>query len=308
MKGIVILGVFVADVAFFASRQPKIGETLIGSNFALGPGGKGSNQAVAAARLGADVSLLTRLGDDSFGQMAYETWNREGVKSLAAKYPNSVTGAAYIYVNDSTGDNAIIVVPGAGGELSRADIDANRKAIESSALFMTQLETPIEATRYSLEIAHRAGVATILNPAPAAVIDDEMISLCDYLTPNESEAVALTGITIETIDEAKIAAGILRERGAKTVILTLGSNGAFFDDGTTCQHIEPFKYSETVETTGAGDSFCGALAHALTAGQAPLNATRYACAAASISVTRHGTAPSMPTKNEVDEFFKQLQT
>ena len=307
MGGIVILGVFVADAAFRADRQPKIGETLMGNGFALGPGGKGSNQAVAAARLGADVAFLTRLGDDSFARMAQEMWAAEGVRSLAKTDPDSFTGAAYIFIDDATGDNAIIVVPGAGREVTCADIDAGRAEIESAALFMTQLETPVETARCGLRAARAAGVTTVLNPAPAAPVDDSLIALCDYLTPNESEAAELTGIAIKSVDDARRAAAALRSRGAGTVIITLGSDGAYFDDGDLSRHIEPVSYGRTVETTGAGDSFCGAFAHAVTAGQSPFDSARYACAAASISVTRPGTAPSMPSKAEVDDFVRQLR-
>ncbi len=306
MGGIVILGVFVADVAFRAERQPGIGETLLGNGFALGPGGKGSNQAVAAARLGSDVAFLTRLGEDSFAEMARDMWRKEGVRSIARTDPDSFTGAAYIFLDDATGDNAIIVVPGAGREVSNADIDACRQEIESASLFMTQLETTAEAAHYGLQAARDAGVTTVLNPAPAAAISDSMISLCDFLTPNETEAAALTGVRIDTPGDAGRAADILRGRGAGTVVITLGSNGAFFDDGVRRRHIEPADYGRVVETTGAGDSFCGAFAHAVTTGFDPFESARYACAAAGIAVTRPGTAPSMPTKAETDEFFGRL--
>ena len=304
MGGIVILGIFVADAAFKAKRQPKTGETLMGSAFALGPGGKGSNQAVAAARLGADVSFISKLGDDAFAKMALEMWDREGIQPIVKQDPDSFTGAAYIFVDEQSGDNAIIVVPGAAREVTPDDVEAARSVIESAALFMTQLETPTEAAHKGLGIARSAGVMTVLNPAPAAPVSDDLLALCDYLTPNETEAAFLTGISIDRVEDARRASAMLRDRGAETVIVTLGENGAFFNDGRIQQHIEPFRFGDVVETTGAGDSFCGAFAHASTTGFTPLDAARYACAAASISVTRPGTAPSMPTAAETDAFYK----
>ena len=306
MGEIVILGVFVADLAFRAHRQPVIGETLMGCDFALGPGGKGSNQAVAAARLGANVSIISRLGDDAFAQMARATWKSEGIQALAKTDAKNFTGAAYIYIEEKTGDNAIIVVPGAAGDISPEDVEEHRGQIEAASLFMTQLETPADATLRGLAIARQAKVTTVFNPAPAAPVDDRLLELSDYLTPNESEAAGLTGIEINGIEDARLASTALRDRGANTVIVTLGENGAFFDDGRLQKHIKPLQYGKVVETTGAGDSFCGALAFALTNELEPIEATRYACAAASISVTRPGTAPAMPNGNEVKSFYESL--
>ena len=306
MGDIVILGVFVADAAFRAKRQPKKGETIIGSNFTLGPGGKGSNQAVAAARLGSNVSFLSKLGKDEFAEMANDMWKTERVNSLCTYDENSYTGAAYIFVDEVTGENAIIVVPGAGRKVNVSDLINHRKEIESASLFMTQLETPIEAAHFGLNLARNAGVTTVLNPAPSEKLDQDILTLCDFLIPNETEAEDLTGIPIHNISDASRAAAQLREYGVGTVIITLGEKGAFFDDGNQQSHIQPAKYSNTVETTGAGDSFCGAFAHAVTSGRTPIEAAKYACTAASISVTRKGTASSMPTANEVEEFINRL--
>ncbi len=305
MGGIVNLGVFVADVAFRAIRQPRIGETLIGRGFALGPGGKGSNQAVAAARLGASVSFVSSLGDDSFGKMALELWERESIRFIGNVDPESFTGAAYIFVNEVTGDNAIIVVPGAGDNVSPQHVESVQSEIKAADLFMTQLETPVETARRGLQIAKDAGIRTLLNPAPATSLDDGIISLCDYLTPNEAEAADLTGQSVSTVEDAVHAASLLRKRGAGTVIITLGEKGAYFDDGAERCHIEPFSFAPVVETTGAGDSFCGAFAHAIITGMDPRQSVRYACAAAGISVTRKGTAPSMPTFEEVQNLLSR---
>ncbi|MCY4542422.1 MAG: ribokinase [Rhodobacteraceae bacterium] len=299
-----ILGAFVADAAFRATRPPLMGETLIGLGFNLGPGGKGSNQAVAAARLGANVSFISRLGDDAFANLAQDLWRQEGIEALVARDEGSFTGAAYIYIDAETGDNAIIVVPGAAMEVAVADIDRHRQAIERSSIFMTQLETPLEASRHGLAVARKAGVTTILNPAPAAPLDSELLSLCDYLVPNEGEAGMLTGMEVVTLDDAAAAASKLRERGAETVIITLGEKGAFYCGDSDRMHIPAVSAGEVSETTGAGDCFCGAFAWALDAGFSPDKATRYASCAAAISVTRPGTAPSMPTAAEVTALFE----
>ena len=302
---VAILGIFVADTAYRADRQPKMGETILGKGFALGPGGKGSNQAVAVARLGSSVSFISRVGDDAFAKMAREMWVAEGVNPLVEADPDSFTGAAYIFIDDESGDNAIIVVPGAARDIGPEDLERNRASIESAAIFMTQLETPVEAAKRGLEIARSAGVTTILNPAPAADLETSILGLCDYLVPNESEAELLTGIKVCGLKAAEDAAAELRKRGAKSVIVTLGENGAFLYDGLNAVHVPAFSAGDVIETTGAGDCFCGAFAHALNQGFSALESTKFACAAASISVTRPGTAPSMPRRNEVERLYRE---
>ncbi|MBA3448209.1 MAG: ribokinase [Pseudaminobacter sp.] len=299
-KPIVILGVFVADTAYRASRQPRMGETILGTSFQLGPGGKGSNQAVAAGRLGADVTFVTRLGQDPFAEMAKQTWARAGVKSAVIETPESYTGAAYIFVEETTGDNAIIVSPGAAMLISPADIEANADLIHSAGIFVTQLEQPIDAAMRALEIAREAGVATILNPAPAARLPDRIYALCDYLTPNETEAEELTGVKVSSLEDARRAADRLLAKGVGAVIVTLGDKGALLHTADRSDHVAAFSAGPVVETTGAGDAFNGGLAVTLSRGFDPLAAVRFACAVAGISVTRPGTAPSMPTLQEVE--------
>jgi ribokinase len=298
-KPVVILGVFVADTAYRAARAPRMGETILGSDFKLGPGGKGSNQAVAAGRLGADVTFITRLGRDPFADMARATWADAGVTAAVIETPESYTGAAYIFVEETTGNNAIIVCPGAASLISVADIDANAALIRSAGVFVTQLEQPIEAALRALEIARAAGVTTILNPAPAARLPDRIYGLCDYLTPNETETEELTGIKVESIEDARRAADRLIEMGVGTVIVTLGEKGALLHSRQQSEHVAAFRAGVVVETTGAGDAFNGGLAAGLARGISPLEAVRFACAVAGISVTRLGTAPSMPTLQEV---------
>jgi ribokinase len=297
---VVILGIYVTDLAFRAERMPVIGETIAGSAFAMGPGGKGSNQAVAAARAGAQVVFCTRLGDDAFGAIARETWRAEGIVARAAIAEGLATGAAHIFVDAATGSNAIIVAAGAAGTLGAADAEAIEADIAGAQVFVTQLEQPVAAARRGLEIARRHGVTTVLNPAPALPLSDDIFPLCDYLTPNETEAQALTGVAIASADDARRAADILLDKGAGAVIVTLGEAGALLHSRTQSVLVPAFRCGPVVETAGAGDGFTGGFAAALARGAAPLDAVRFGCALAGISVTRAGTAPSMPRLDEVN--------
>ncbi|MDW4500039.1 ribokinase [Sulfitobacter sp. D35] len=297
---IVILGVFVADTAYRAERQPKMGETVLGNSFALGPGGKGSNQAVAAARAGGDVAFVSRLGDDAFADMAMQTWADAGVTADVSRDPESYTGAAYIFVEEASGNNAIIIAPGAAARISVEDIDAKADLIRGAKVFVTQLEQPLDAANRALEIAREAGAITILNPAPAAELSDEILALCDYVTPNESEAEALTGMAVTSPEDAARAAEALVARGVGRVIITLGENGALlYEDGEPF-HVAALRAGAVAETTGAGDAFNGGLAVALAEGRCAADAVRFGTATAAISVTRPGTAPSMPERAEID--------
>ncbi|WP_435228829.1 ribokinase [Pseudopelagicola sp. nBUS_20] len=297
---VVILGVFVADTAYRADRQPRVGETILGQSFALGPGGKGSNQAVAAGMAGASVGIITKIGKDPFADMALSTWSRAGVTSLATQHENGYTGAAYIFVDDKSGDNAIIVCPGVAASLNRSDIDRVDDSIRDCKVFLTQLEQPLDVAEYALSRAKGAGAITILNPAPAAKLSESMVALCDYVTPNETEAEAITGITVASQDDAIAAAESLLKKGAGTAIVTLGENGCLFHDGTNPIHVPAIFAGNVVETTGAGDAFNGGFAAALAEGLSPINAVRFGTATAAISVTRSGTAPSMPTRKEIE--------
>lgn len=299
-QGIAILGIFVADLAFRAGRQPVMGETLMGSGFKMGPGGKGSNQAVAAARAGGKVSFISRLGQDAFGDIAIATWKAEGIAPHVAIAPDEPTGAAHIFVSDETGENAIIVVPGAAGGLSPDDVEAARSAIAGARVFVTQLEQPIAAARRGLEIARAAGATTVFNPAPAAPVPEDLYGLCDYVIPNETEAAALTGLPVDTQEQARKAGDALLAKGAKNALITLGARGALLHNSLGSVLIPSFSAGKVVETAGAGDAFVGAFATALAEGLEPAAAARFGCAAAGISVTRPGTAPAMPTRREIE--------
>ena len=301
MRGsVVVLGIFVADTAYRAARQPSLGETILGTGFHLGPGGKGSNQAVAAAMAGGRVHFISRLGRDPFADMARATWARAGVIPEITVDADSYTGAAFIFVEDATGNNAIIVSPGAAGGLSAADVDLRAGLVGSAAVFVTQLEQPIAAARRGLQIAREGGARTVLNPAPAADIADGMLALCDVVTPNESEAEGLTGLPVRSLADAERAADALLARGVGAAIVTLGAAGALHRDRRRSVHVPAFDAGPVVETTGAGDAFNGAFATALAEGADPVEATRFGCAAASLSVTRPGAAAAMPARHEIE--------
>jgi len=299
-KPIVILGIFVADTAYRAERMPKMGETILGRTFVLGPGGKGSNQSVAAAMAGGRTHFITRLGKDDFAAIARSTWDKAGVRPEVTEDGESYTAAAFIFLEEATGNNAIIVSPGAAARITPQDLEARADLIRGASVFVTQLEQPIEAARTGLRIAREAGATTILNPAPAASLDDALLALCDYVTPNESEAEALTGLPVTTIAEAEKAADALLARGVGAVVITLGGNGALYRDKARSVHVPVISAGPVVETTGAGDAFNGGFAVALSEGRDVVEAVRFGCATAGISVTRPGTAPSMPARAEID--------
>jgi ribokinase len=298
---ITIVGTFVADLAFRADRLPTWGETVLGSEFRMGPGGKGSNQAVAAARLGASVSIISKVGLDEFGNIARRTWADEGIDTrFVIDTAEFATGSSTITVNERTGDNAIVVVPGSGFRITCEEIELARDAIAESAMFMTCLELPMDVVRHGLALAKILGVATILNPAPAQVLAEDIYPLCDFITPNETEATRLTGVPVSDVESAERAAEVLLQRGAPCVIVTLGERGALVRTATFTAHVPALHAGAVVETTGAGDAFNGGLAVALAEGAEILEAVRFGCAVAAICVSRYGTTPAMPGREEVE--------
>ena len=303
-QGVAILGIYAADLMFMATRQPEMGETLIGSKFAIGPGGKGSNQSVAAARAGAKVTFISRVGKDTFGDAALAMYAKEGITTLVPQDESHATGAAYIFLQEGTGANAIIVVPGAAGQVGLADVNAAREAITASAVFMVQLETPVAAALASLKLAKDNGVITIFNPAPATKLDDAIYALCDYCTPNESEASLLTGVEVTDLASARQAADVLLQKGVGTALITLGGQGSLLHGKGKSVHVPIFSAGKVIDTTGAGDAFNGGFAAALARGASAEEAARFGSAVAGLSVTRFGTAPSMPYLHEVEALLK----
>ncbi|KQU75469.1 ribokinase [Aminobacter sp. DSM 101952] len=302
---IVVLGTFVADLAFKAERLPVIGETLLGRGFAMGPGGKGSNQVIAAARAGARSAMITRVGQDAFGEMARQAWSGDGVDTSHVLIDETApTGAAFIFVSSETGDNAIIIESGAAANLSAADVRAAAQLISGAKVFVTQFEQPIEAAIEGLRLARSYGVTTILNPAPALPVEASIYAHCDYVTPNETEAATLTGIDTSTDEGAVRAAARLVELGASNALITLGSKGALLHGAAGTHFVPAFRVAKVVDTTGAGDAFNGGFAVAIAEGRPPLEAIRFGSAVAALSVQKPGTAPSMPTRAEIDAFLR----
>ncbi len=282
--------------------MPNWGETILGAGFKMGPGGKGSNQAVAAARLNADVHLITKLGRDAFGEMARKFYQEQGMSlDQIFEHPEESSGTATILVDHASSENAIVVVPGACSTISVAEVEAARSAIVSADIFLTQLELPIAPTIRGIEIAHEAGVAVILNPAPAVPVPLSALAMVNYLTPNETEAAGLigNGAEIDPHDFETLSDRLL-QMGVENVVLTLGEKGAFVRNQSVREIVPAFSTGQVVETTGAGDAFAGGFAVALAEGKSIIEATKYGCAVAGISVTRPGTAPSMPYRDEVD--------
>ena len=306
-KPISILGIFVADLTFRTDRMPIKGETFIGNSFKLGPGGKGSNQAVATRRAGAETIFITKIGKDTFGEMAMKLYSDEGINAeYVWEIADMATGAASIVVNEETSENLIIVVPGAADDMVPEDLETAEAGIAKSSFFMASLEVPIPVMQRGLEVAKRNGIPTILNPAPAAILPDVVYGLSDYFTPNETEAAMLAGIPVKTVDQAESAAKIFLGRGEKTAVITLGELGVYVRNSEISQHIPAFDMGDKVlETTGAGDAFNGGFAHALADGMSLIEAIRFGSATAAISVTRLGTAPAMPFNNEIMELLNK---
>jgi ribokinase len=305
-KALTVMGSFVADLAFRTEQLPAWGQTILGTEFRLGPGGKGSNQAVAAARLGGKVSFICKLGRDTFGDLARSTYDTEGIDTrFCFETTEYATGGAAIIVHATTGENAIVVVPGSCFHLTTLDVDRAASWIGQSSMFVTGLEVPLATVEHGLELARRFGVPTILNPAPALDLPDRIYPLCDYLTPNESEAAALIGQPVSNIKDAERAADAFLSRGVRNVVITLGAQGAVVKNAGVSKHVPAFDAGPVVETTGAGDAFNGGLAVGLSEGMDIVAATRFGCAVAGISVTRYGTAPSMPRRSEVDALLRK---
>jgi ribokinase len=293
-----VVGSTNIDLTFRAARLPRPGETLAGHGFQLGHGGKGANQAVMAARLGAQVTMVGKVGRDVFGEGALRNYREQGIDTThVLTDPERPTGVASIVVDDAA-RNCILVVPGANLGLTPQDVRAAAGAIEGAAVLLCQLEVPLRTVAEALRIARSAGVTTVLNPAPAVPLPDELLSLADLCVPNEGEIELLTGQTATTVQEVAAAAWELLRRGPRTVVVTLGERGALIADATSAEHV-PAPTVEAVDSSGAGDAFIGALGVSLAEGVPLREAVRRANAVAALSVTRLGTQASFPTRPEI---------
>jgi ribokinase len=300
-KSIVVVGSSNTDMIIKLARIPRPGETVLGGEFFSAAGGKGANQAVGAARAGGRVTFVARVGNDIFGDQAVAGFRKDGINvDCVFRDRAAPSGVALIFVAKD-GENSIAVAGGANARLMPADVKRAARAIRSAAVLVAQLETPLETVQAAAGIAAKAGVRFILNPAPARTLPDSLLTLVSILTPNETEAEILTGINVTDASTASKAADQLLARGVKTVILTLGSRGAFLADASGKQLVRGFKV-KAVDTTAAGDIFNGALAVALAEKKSLPAAVRFANAAAAISVTRWGAQPSAPTRTEIERF------
>jgi len=289
------------DLVVKTPRIPLLGETVLGGDFVMVPGGKGANQAVAAAKLGAEVYFVARLGDDLFGQRSLANFEREGVRTTyVASTPGVASGVALIAV-DSAGNNMIVVAPGANSRLSPDDVKRAQREIGSAGAVVAQLEVPVETVDCAAQMASDAGVPFILDPAPAQKLRPELLKQVTVLTPNETEAQILTGLEVSDEAGASLAAEWLLSSGVGAVIVTMGAKGFLLADGTTSEFV-PAAPVRAVDATAAGDAFTGRLAGGLAQGQSLREAALFAGRAAALSTTRMGAQPSMPTRQEVEAF------
>lgn len=295
---IVVIGSSNTDMVIKAHHLPAPGETILGGTFFMNAGGKGANQAVAAARLGGHVTFIAKVGNDVFGKQAIELFGKENINTeyvfIDDKNPS---GVALINVDDK-GENCIAVAQGANGNLSPDDLKKLMHVIEQSDIILVQLEIPLETVEYIAKIASQKNIQFILNPAPACKLPDELLSKVSIITPNEKEAEMLTGVTINNIDSVKKAARILSAKGIETVIITLGEEGALLYQNNNYNLIPSTKVN-AVDTTAAGDVFNGALTVALSEKKAIIEAIKFANNAAAISVTRLGAQASAPYRSEL---------
>jgi ribokinase len=299
MADILVIGSINIDLVVRTPRFPKPGETIRGEDLATLPGGKGANQAVAAARQGASVAMFGRVGKDGYGDLLLDQLKRDHVDTRHVMRDPASTGAAMIIV-DGQGQNSIILSPGANGKVSPADVEPASFSDVKLALF--QLEIPLETVVHAARVAKENHVRVVLNPAPALALPDELIALADILLPNETELSLLTGQDVKDVRSAEKAARVLIGKGAQIVIVTLGAKGALLVTKDAAQHVPTFKV-QAVDTTAAGDAFIGGYASALLRGLEPEAAVRYANACGALATTKFGAQPSLPTRQAVEELL-----
>jgi len=301
---VVVVGSFMMDLVVKAERRPRKGETLIGDEFGMFIGGKGTNQAIAAARLGAQVHMVGRLGTDLFGDMFISALDKDGINTqFIARDPEVGTGVGTPVI-DAQGDNSIIIIPRANMRLSIEDVNKAEEAISEADVLLLQLEVPIPSSQRAAEIARVGGATVILNPAPARELPDDFLRYIDIITPNETETEMLTGVEVTDQSGAERAAKNLLDKGMSAVVLTLGERGALLLTQETTKAIPAYKV-EVVDTTAAGDAFCGALATAIAKDEPLEQAVASANAAGAIAVTIMGAEPSMPTQQQLGQFLKE---
>ena len=303
---IAVVGSSNMDLVVKSNRIPVTGETILGGDFIMVPGGKGANQAVAAAKLGAQVFFIAKLGDDIFGLQSLNNFKKEGVNTkYVLQTQEAPSGVALIMVDDE-GNNVIVVAPGANHKLSPEDVKEAESDIASSGALVAQLEVPIETIEFAAGLANKSNVPFILDPAPAQKLSAELLNMVDVLTPNETEAQILTGIEVTDQKSAEAAAQKLLECGVKNVILTMGASG-YLSVGKKGKEFVAARKVTAADSTAAGDAFTGSLAAGLAKGQTLSEAASFANNVAAVSVTRMGAQPSMPTVEEIDKFIHEME-
>ena len=301
MPDILVIGSLNADLVVRTPRFPAPGETISGGDLAIIPGGKGANQAVAVARQGTSVAMVGRVGSDSFGPTLIQNLQNNKVDTNLVQISDSATGTAIIVV-DSSGQNSIVLSPGANDKVTPADVDA--VSFQDGNMLLLQLEIPLETVIHAASVARQNGLRVILNPAPARSLPDSLLADVDILVPNESELQLLSGQSVTDIDSAASAARTVLAKSVKTVIVTLGSNGALLVTDERIAHIPTFNV-DVVDTTAAGDAFIGGLAAALLKGKALEEAVRYGNASGALAATKFGAQPSLPTQDEVEQLLRR---
>ncbi len=302
---ITVVGSYATGLTMKVERLPGTGETVLGNGYRVDYGGKGSNQAVGCARLGAKVSFVAKIGTDDFGKMALGLYRDEGIDvAHVTQMDAAPTGVGFILVHAATGNNCIAIDPGANGLLTPGDVSQCEKALESSAVLLTQLEIPVEAAQAALMLGRARGVLTILNPAPVRPLPSSVLQMVDVLTPNETEAKVLLGRSPDADIEPEAIARELIGKGVRQVVMTLGEKGALIVTASSSTRVPAIQVS-AVDTTGAGDAFNAGLAVALACGT-PLDvAVQFAVVTGGLAVTREGVIPSLPRREEVLQFYRQ---
>ena len=296
-KGILVIGSSNTDMTVKTAKLPVPGETVLGGEFIMGAGGKGANQAVAAKRLGGDVAFVCKVGKDVFGDNAIKDYEKEGLDTSLVMRSDKPSGVALITV-DENAENCIVVASGANNDITEADIDAIADQIRNASILLLQLEIPVPAVRRAVEIAHEAGVFTVLNPAPACELPEEIYKHVSLIIPNRTEAATLTGVSVEDSVSLEEAVAVLRGRGVEKVVVTIGSEGSLIFDGETSTLVPAIKVN-AIDTTAAGDTFCAGICVGLSEGKTLKEAVEFATKASSVTVQRMGAQASIPFRSEL---------
>lgn len=306
MSRIAVIGSINTDMVVRSPEIPTPGQTLMGHSFITTGGGKGANQAVAAARLGGEVSLIARIGADAFGEISLENFKKENINTAHVYTDQNAPSGIAIIVVDDKGENVIVVAPGANTLLNEDDIQKAEDTIKNADIVLLQLEIPMNTVAKGVTLAKKYNRTVILNPAPASAIPEDILQHIDIITPNQTEALALTGITVNDMPSGQQACDILHKKGITTVIITMGEQGAYLSSGNDKQMVAGYNAGKAIDTVAAGDTFCGGLAIAIAEGKSLYEAIQFANAAAALSVTKAGAQASIPNRDDVTKLLKAV--